>query len=252
MKLLCLLITCCIAITSFAATQTIHVFVALCDNEHQGIVKVPAQLGNGKDPAKNLHWGAMYGVKTFFKKDADWELLKTYTNPEKHILERCIFRHKTSCTYLVADAYDGEQMKNCVNDFLESTAGKHKKSILLDNDTVLTGGHAPLICFVGHNGLMDFTLESYPQKVGSDTKEAIILACASMWQFAEPLRSAGAHPLLWTSNLMAPEAYTLEAAITGWLLGETDEQIHTRAAAAYHQYPKCGLKGAQKLLVTGF
>ncbi|GAB4337265.1 MAG: hypothetical protein Kow0099_10580 [Candidatus Abyssubacteria bacterium] len=46
------------------STRTIYVFVALCDNEHQGIFPVPPKLGNGDDPANNLYWGAMYGVKT--------------------------------------------------------------------------------------------------------------------------------------------------------------------------------------------
>ena len=31
-----------------------HVIVALCDNESQGIVPVPARLGNGHDPGSNL------------------------------------------------------------------------------------------------------------------------------------------------------------------------------------------------------
>ena len=46
--------------------RTVHVFVALADNEHQGIVPVPAKLGNGEDPEHNLYWGSAYGVKTFF------------------------------------------------------------------------------------------------------------------------------------------------------------------------------------------
>ena len=35
--------------TQFDSTyQSIHIFVALCDNENQGIVKVPASIGNGQ------------------------------------------------------------------------------------------------------------------------------------------------------------------------------------------------------------
>jgi hypothetical protein len=49
------------------APRVVHAFVALCDNKHQGIVPVPAILGNDDDPKNNLYWGAMYGVKTFFK-----------------------------------------------------------------------------------------------------------------------------------------------------------------------------------------
>ena len=39
----------------FGQTKTIHVFVALCDNENQGIVKVPAVIGNGQDARNNLY-----------------------------------------------------------------------------------------------------------------------------------------------------------------------------------------------------
>ncbi|WP_431133525.1 hypothetical protein [Psychroserpens mesophilus] len=52
--------------------------------------------------------------------------------------------------------------------------------------------------------------------------------------------------------LMAPEAYTLKWAIDGWILNESDAQISERAAQAYHQYQKCGLKGARRLLVNGY
>ncbi|MBS1655648.1 MAG: hypothetical protein JSU05_12430, partial [Bacteroidetes bacterium] len=40
--------------------KTIHVFVALCDNKYQGIVPVPAKIGNGQDPANNLYWGCSF------------------------------------------------------------------------------------------------------------------------------------------------------------------------------------------------
>src|SRR5262249_55809842 len=53
--------------------KLIHVLVALCDNERQGIVPVPARIGDGDDPANNLYWGARFGVKTFFKRANDWK-----------------------------------------------------------------------------------------------------------------------------------------------------------------------------------
>ena len=34
--------------------RIIHVFVALADNSNQGIVPVPAKLGNGEDPEHTL------------------------------------------------------------------------------------------------------------------------------------------------------------------------------------------------------
>ena len=38
-----------------AETKIIHVFVALCDNDSQGIVPVPKKIGNGNDPDNNLY-----------------------------------------------------------------------------------------------------------------------------------------------------------------------------------------------------
>ena len=63
-----------IASAAKCSPRVVHVFVALADNQHQGIVPVPPALGNGSDPQHNLYWGAAYGVKTFFKASDEWQL----------------------------------------------------------------------------------------------------------------------------------------------------------------------------------
>jgi hypothetical protein len=235
-----------------AQTRTIHVVVALCDNVNQGIVPVPKSLGNGQDAKNNLYWGAGFGVKTFFKNSKEWTLVKTVANPKEHILERILFKHKTSNTYLLADAYDGAKIKNTTVDLLDFSAGNKPEKINLDSISLEFGGKSNLLVYIGHDGLMDFRLETTPTKANDKKRETIILACASKNYFAEHLRITGASPLLWTTNLMCPEAYTLKAAVEGWIKNETNEQIRERAAAAYHEYQKCGLKGARNLLVTGW
>lgn len=67
---LILVLLCIVALTPLFAQsqQTIHVMVALCDNQYQGIVKVPKGIGNGQDPNSNLYWGCGYGIRTFLKK----------------------------------------------------------------------------------------------------------------------------------------------------------------------------------------
>jgi hypothetical protein len=66
------------------------------------------------------------------------------------------------------------------------------------------------------------------------------------------LRWLGAAACFWTTELMGPEAYTLQAALTGWLAGESDEAIRGRAAAAYDRYQKCGARAALRLCVTAW
>ena len=231
--------------------KVVHVLVALCDNENQGIVPVPAFLGNGEDAAKNLYWGAAFGVKTFFSKSANWQKLATLPNPKENVLERLVFKHKTQNVYLVADAYRGSKMQATIDDFFAATAGAKRENVTVDDVTLQILGSANLVAFVGHNGLMDFELENQPTKKDDETRDAIILACASRNYFAAPLKKTSAKPLLWTSNLMAPEAYILHDALEGWVKGETNEQVRNRAATAYSKYQKISLISAQNLLVTG-
>jgi hypothetical protein len=235
------------------AARTVHVFVALADNEHQGIVPVPARLGNGLDSEHNLYWGAAAGVKTFFARSSDWTLVECSRKPKNEVLERCVFKHHAVDVYLVADAYRGDEIKQAILDFFDAAAGASPETITVSSGKSIQGrGGANLVAYVGHDGLMDFQLPLIPHKKNDAHRDAIILACASKQYFADALRASGAYPLLWTTNLMAPEAYTLKAALDGWISGEGNEQIHKRASAAYDKYQKCGLKGARRLFATGW
>ena len=48
-------------------------------------------------------------------------------------------------------------------------------------------------------------------------------------------------------RLMASEAYTLKAALDGWIARESAEQIRQRAVAAYSKYQKTNLPAAERL-----
>lgn len=229
--------------------KTIHIFVALCDNKYQGIVPVPEKIGNGQDPGNNLYWGCAFGVRSYFKKSKEWKFLESRKlNSEK--LERIIFKHITKNYYLVADAYDGKFIKESTIDFLNSSSGKTKDTLKIGKTTIGIGGNSKLLAYVGHDGLMDFQLNETFENTDKEKRDVIILACYSKDYFAPHLAKANVNPLVWTTGLMSPEAYTLHDAISGYLLNETNEQIRTRAAKAYSKYQKCSEKAARNLLVT--
>jgi len=246
----------CVAIASAHAQgslRIIHVFVALADNQHQGIVPVPAHLGNGEDPEHNLYWGSAYGVKTYFSRSADWVRITCKQKSKAAVLERCLFRHRSANVYLVADAYRGVEIRQAVADFLNAAWGGGGELLTVPNtpDLSIYGG-ANLVAYVGHDGLMDFQLSDLPQQKNQTHRDAVILACASKQFFAGPVRASGAYPLLWTTGLMAPEAYTLKSALDGWIEGQSNEQIRDLAAGAYDKYQKCGVRAARRLLVSGW
>jgi hypothetical protein len=235
--------------------RTVHVFVALADNQHQGIVPVAPILGNGDDPQHNLYWGSAYGVKAFFSKSSDWERVTCTAKPKAEILERCVFKQRAENVYLVTDAYRGIEIKQAILDFLESAAGGGAERLSLPGGAAPKrpiGEGANLVAYVGHDGLMDFRLARFPQQQNAAHRDAIILACASKQFFSDALRASGAYPLIWTTGLMAPEAYTLKSALDGWVAGQNNDQIRDRAAGAYDKYQKCGFRAAHRLLTSGW
>jgi len=253
MRIIVLFILMLLSQMSFGKTRTIHVFVALCDNVNQGIVPVPAKIGNGQDPKSNLYWGAGYGVKNFFKvKTRDWQLVRSIPSNNSDILERLLFKHITKDVYLLADAYDGAEIKTSIEDFLKSSNGQVPIQIKENNKVLDFGGGSDLLAYVGHDGLMDFDVNITYKESVTTTRDVIILACYSKSYFSPEIKKAKANPILWTTHLMAPEAYTLKAAIDGWIVRESGKQIDERAAQSYHKYQKCGIRGARNLFTTGF
>ena len=114
----------------------VHVVVALCDNRNQGIVPVPPKIGNGQDAANNLYWGAAYGVRTFLsRKDVGWHLLADLDNGHPEILDRILLcdtigRDSISVpVFLIAEAWDGKEMKGAVQRFFTLAAGREPETI---------------------------------------------------------------------------------------------------------------------------
>lgn len=232
-----------------------HVLVPLCDNDHQGIVPVNANLGNGQSIRTNLYWGAGYGLKTHFSRASDWKTLLLDVPSQPHILERAVFEKTFPDGHrviLVAEAYDGAFMKICLEDYFAYLTGSGQPTInLADGRTIAYGSQADLIAINGHNGLMDVDV-ALPTNQDGQPKDAVAIACISHDYFREPLAEAGGYPLLCTTGLMAPEAYVMRAILDAWGAGKPPAAIRTAAGAAYHKYQKCGIKGATNLFKTGW
>lgn len=231
--------------------KTIHIIVALCDNENQGIVPVSKKLGDGKNPNTNLYWGALYGVKTTFKKSSSWKLIKQYKNLNTKIAERVIFKHHNSHTFLIADAYYGDKIKDAIIDIIHSGYGEKNEMLKIhyNSKDIELGiyGESDLLTYAGHNGLMELEYH-YNSKIKDEkVRDLILLACSTQRYFKEQFYNTKVNPILVTTGLMAPEAYTLESVFEGWILSETKEELLLRAAKAYSKYQKCSLKAAEKL-----
>ena len=230
--------------------KRIHVVVALCDNDYQGIVKVGAKIGNGDEPYQNLYWGCSDGLWRHFAKSSDWKLIdskKVKKAAESDdplagttVLETLTYRHTSANAVLVAEAWRGREIKGATVRFLE----------LLQSNAE----DAPdLVAYIGHNGLMDFKLpdratDSAPpssEPVAKKRKDAVVLCCKSNAYFDGKLSAYGARPILMTEQLMYPGSFLLKAALDGWLAGETRTEIRERAARAYAMNQGISTKAAR-------
>ncbi len=199
-------------------TRSIRVFVALCDNKSQGIVPVGERIGDGDRPEANLYWGCSDGFDSYFSRSRQWQVRDRRSDPGPSVLRRTELSHVSGALHLVADAYRGSEIRKCLVDFEKAAAS----------------GEFDLVAFIGHNGLMDFSLPEVeanaPEENGTD---AVILACLSQPYFGERLTKMGCRPILMTRQLMYPGSFLLHDAIEVWRKGGTQAEIRGAAGRAY-------------------
>lgn len=220
----------CAAATAFAGSTRIHVFVALADNTSQGIAKVPAKIGNGDDAENNLYWGNSEGFKGVFTRSKAWKLEKAEPNPASEILDRRTYRHASKDCVLIAEAWRGKKIHQCLEAFLAS----------------LRDRKADLSAFIGHNGLMDAPIPLSAVSTDNTAKPAaaVVLCCISGRYFQPHLTALQARPVLTTDQLMYPGSFLLRDALEVWLRNGARPEIRQAAARAYAANQGISVKAA--------
>lgn len=233
----------------------VHVLVPLCDNENQGIVPTTKSLGDGFSLRTNLYWATSHGMKRYFKELKDWKLLQSSVfDLDTVVLERVTFKKIFSNganVILTMDAYRGDKIEDCLKDFFSSLAGELKDTLILEKDTVLLHSNADLMVYNGHNGLMDVWVDT-TVNVDGDERDAVVIACSSMYYFNARLNYLKAYPLVMTTNLLYPGAFVVEEVVNNWALQKSNELIRQSAGDAYHKVKRCGINGARNLFSTGW
>lgn len=224
--------------------KVIHVFVALADNAHQGIIPVPAKIGDGDKPDDNLYWGCDEGVRSWFAHSRRWKKIGTPKAAQSAVLERIVFKHVKEDAFLVADAWRGSEIKACTLAFALAAAGQGSEEVTVGSHVLKAGGAADLVAYIGHDGLMDFRMDWPSPTKGSSVKPAMVLCCISRDYFGPPLVAAGARPVLLTTQLMYPGAFVLHDALEAWLGGQDTAAIRNAAGRAYAKNQGISLKAA--------
>jgi len=236
--------------------KVVHTYVALCDNASQGIAPVPVKIGDGNDPANNLYWGCTDGSRAYFSKSKLWKRLsvaKVKNQPE--ILERLIFQHKQTSSILIVDAWRGSEIKPCMEQLIQSMAGQHYESLSIETSEgkhqINVGGGADFLCFIGHNGLMEFSIPAL--EVNPHRKQAgdiAVLCCQSQHFFKKHLGEGKPRPVVMTASNMYPGAFILHDTLEGWFQQEDLKKLRLRAAKAYAKNQNISTKSAMSVFAN--
>lgn len=219
-----LLIILFISISSVVNAQ-VHVYVALCN-----VSCLPNDLGNGDNLTRNLYWGAGYGIKSYFSKDADWITLSDDYDHSDFVAERIVYKHTYSDIRVVVDAYWGKHIGNAIFDCLADSTSS-------------------LCVYVGHNELMGGIT---PNVSSENQKDIILFTCFGKDYFEPYLKNVNAYPVLWTTTSVAPEAYILDSALNDWINKVDYNTLRQNTARVYDKFQHCGYDQAYKTFTTGW
>lgn len=197
----------------------IKVFVGLCDNETQGIAPVGKSIGDGNKPEANLYWGCSDGLPKVFGKSKYWKLKASEKKLEDPVMRTASYEHVDHNANLEALAYRGAELKQC----------------FLDYEKAVSSGEYDLVCFIGHNALMDFTPPEIPKGVADNATDVIVLCCLSDRYFSTRTKSMGAEPVLMTRSLMYPGAFILHDVFEKWFDKKDKAALRLAAGKAYHK-----------------
>lgn len=216
--------------------KQVAVFVALCDNEHQGIASVPEKIGNGFVPSQNLYWGCSDALPKVLRASCDWgrpQYFSTYDGQPETVLETVVCTRADNAATVYAYAYRGDSIEACMTDFEASIASSRYD----------------LVAYIGHNGLMDVELPE-PAPAASKT-DVVVLCCLSNEWFSDRVRRMGATPILMTRQFMYPAGKVFTEVLAAWLKAPRNAaSIHSAAARAYAQNQGISVKAAGGVFIA--
>ncbi len=199
-----------------AASKSVKVYVALCDNKTQGIAKVGAKIGDGNVPDANLYWGCSDGFGSYFKRSKRWKVKSSDSDISNQVLRKMTLIHVDGDVRLTAEAYRGSEMEQCMKNFERDAAMS-----LYD-----------LVVFIGHNGLMDVKIPEL-EPISENETEVMVLSCLSEMYYKDRLTRLGCRPVLLTRQLMYPGSFLLHDALEVWKRDGSPAEMRAAAGKAY-------------------
>ncbi len=229
-------------------------YVALCDNDSQGIVPVKnKKICRGDDPANNLYWATSGGISGWAKKNG-WKRVFKVENPDATIMVTAVWKKTFRPggelasrgvtdrfdAYIVGLAYRGSKIERAMVDYLHAVNHDDVQTLnLKDGSTIGYGGKGHVVGYLGHNYFLDVYGDAaaplFDETRGKSTvqKATFAFACVGN-QFIRPaVTRPNVYILMLNKDLAYPGAWTIGGIMDGIAQGKSSVKIHRLAARAF-------------------
>lgn len=228
------------------------VYVALCDNDSQGIVPVRnPKICDGRRPEANLYWATGGGLEGYLKR-AGWKRVSTLREPRDGVAFEVVWRKRYRArgelrdrgvagsfdVYLVSVVFWGDHIHEANIEYLRAVNRDDARTVDVDGRGELAyGGASHVVGYIGHDYFFDVSdpIELIaPTRGGSELhKGAFALACAGHQLIRPAITRENSHILLLNRQLAFPGAWTVGGLIRGIASGQDGRGIHREAARAF-------------------
>jgi hypothetical protein len=226
-------------------------FVALCDNDSQGIVKVKnRRICRGDDPDQNLYWATAGGLAATLRA-AHWQRVSIAYFREGDLAVKAVWRRRLAPggalrarfvrssfdAYIVGLGYRGREIRQAMVDYLQAVNRDDEHREEADHVWLRAGGASHLVGYIGHDYFYDVDdvqpLLSLREGDSRLHKGTFALSCSGHRLIRPAIRRGNAHILILNRTLGFPGAWTAEAIVGAIADGKDARAIHRTAATAF-------------------
>ena len=225
----------------------VEVFIALCDNDSQGIVPVKnPRICQGDDAKRNLYWGISGGLGKLLQQSRFKKTLHK-DKPKRGILFDEVWqaryaaggtlRHKSDKKWikvkLIAHVYRGVAIEQAMRDYLSAHAAQNA---------------AHVVGYIGHNYLLDKALTKKKSESQPVARGTFALSCLGEGVIRPYIERAHTQILALNRSLTYPGAWTLLGLIEGLTAGRDAKGVHFQATKRFAE----GRKKKHSVMLRAF
>lgn len=229
----------------------VTLYVALCDNDTQGIVKVKnRRICQGDRPGENLYWAAAGGLSATLRK-AGWRQVHIEHFADGDLAVKAIWRAHAPTSgalrersvrgkvpiFIVGLGYRGSRIRAAMTDYLRAVNGDSEQREQAERVELRAGGASHLVGYIGHDYFYDIDdprpLLALRNGDSVLHKGTFALSCTGDRLIRPAITRPNAHVLLLNRTLGFPGAWTAEAIARAVARGESARAIHLSAATAF-------------------